>query len=242
MKPHFTLKMAGTIDVVAAFEPGWVNLGKVARGTSKSQVIAMTGRDVANVKLSAITANDPTRILAEAVTQDGKPALKVTVLPSDKDGVVAGTVTVSTGLQKPPTLSVTVRAEIGPDVQVEPPRMALTKSPTDPVSTGRVVVKTLSGKPFAIKRLEDPEKSITGAFKKLDDGSWAVTVTLLKPDKATGKFRLETDRKDQPTVEVEWFVTSGPPPQLDGAAMKGRPAPIRAGGIQRLQPGVVPGH
>ena len=59
-RPHFTLKMSGNIDVVAAFEPGWVNLGKLARGTSKSEVIGLTGRDVASVKLAAITTQAST--------------------------------------------------------------------------------------------------------------------------------------------------------------------------------------
>jgi hypothetical protein len=111
-KPHFQLKMKGTIDVLVAFEPAWLQLGALAKKATEVRTVKVTGREAAKLTLTDITTSDP-RVKAQFVKDKDGPSLKVTVATGDQDGSLGAKVTAKTGLVKPATIELTVVAQIG---------------------------------------------------------------------------------------------------------------------------------
>jgi hypothetical protein len=228
-KPHFTLKMKGTVEVLAAFEPAWLTIGKVGLGTSKTESAKLVGRDAAKAKLTDVAVSDPAMLKAEAVMAGDAPALKVTLLPTHKVGPVNGTVTAKTGLEKPATVTLTVRAEVSPDLFAEPARVAFAAGDGKEPAVASLSIKSLSGKPFKVKKVTDADRAVQATPQRDVPGTF--TLKLVLPDRKSGRLRVETDRKDQAELVVDWTVGSAPatramnPDMIRSRAVTGRVRP-----------------
>lgn len=74
-------------------------------------------------------------------------------------------------------------------------------------------LSSLSGKPFKVLGLKDPDGFVVGSVEHADK-DWLVTLKLAKdPKPPRGKVQILTDRKDQESIEVAYTVkmAGGPP-------------------------------
>lgn len=208
-QPKFTLTLSGDIEVIAAFEPAYVRLGRVARGEKKTQSVKVVAREPDKFKITSIKPTNPDRVSARLVEGKGGPTLEVTVIAGDKTGRLSETVMAETNLAKPKTLRLSVSGTVSDDLWTDPPRIFFSNYDEKKPQIVDVRVKSLSKRAFRLKGAKDPAGFVKGKAEKVD-GQWVVHLTLAaKPDKTSGKVQIRTDRKDQPLIEVPYSLGRG---------------------------------
>ncbi len=222
-QPRYVLKIKGIVEVIAAFEPDRLNLNNVPKGETVTQTIRLTGQKVDQLKITELVSSKPDELTAELIEEDGKPAVKVTYRAPDKAGRISARVTGKTNLKAPREILLLVFGQVSEDLVAQRPHIFFpgqagqdTGSPiarTTSILTAplkrrnhavKVRVSSLSGQPFEITGVEDPEGNVVGtALKKNDE--WEVLLMLTKkPKSPRGIVKILTDREDQPTIEVRY--------------------------------------
>jgi hypothetical protein len=231
----FVLTLGGNVDILASFDPEFLDFQRVPVGQARTATVKVTARDQAGLSLGTVTTSDPERLDAITTSVDGQPALAVTFKASDTPGVWNGRVTVKTGLAQTPEIHLTVRAHVSLDLLATPDRLLFplrTEGEPDPVR--EIQVSSLSGKTFKIRKVEDDSGSVSSVVRKTKDGTF-ISMTLVKtPDNNHGTVTLTTDRKDQPTIDVTYTAGSHPPARLRRVVPPGGPLPMKPG------PGPIP--
>ena len=180
----------------------------VRKGSTNEETIKLTGKSLAELKLSEITSDKPEQLKAELVTvEGGAKALKVTFTAGDKIEYFRGKITAKTNLEKLKELSLAVSARVSEDINAMPASLwfsqAGEKSQARPRSFS---VTSLSGKAFKITKVVDPQEAVKAEAKPTDRG-WVIRANMSKaPKNNQGKLILHTDSKDQPTLEVSYRI------------------------------------
>lgn len=208
-QPKFTLTLSGDVEVIAAFEPAYVRLGRVARGEKKTQTVKVVARDPGKFKITQIKPSNPGRVSAKLVEGKGGPTLEVTVTAGDKPGRLSESVMATTNLDNPKTLRLTVSGTVSNDLWTDPPRVFFSDFKEKQAQIVDVRVSSLSKKAFKLKGVKDPAGFVTGKVEQVN-GQWVAHLTLAtKPDKTSGKVQVRTNRKDQPVIEVPYTLGRG---------------------------------
>lgn len=197
--------MKGEVQVLVAFKPDRVFFRQVAKGATQSEVISLEGEKAAQAKLSEPASSKP-EFKAVLTELEGKQALKVSFTAPAKEGRHSAQVTVKTGLDKPEQLTVHVMAQVTGDLVPDRNYAVFAPYKADNPPKFAIQVKSLSKKPFKIKKVFDPSGAVTGKASQ-KDGVWSVELTLAKPSGTPrGKIQLHTDRADQPQLLVNYTV------------------------------------
>jgi hypothetical protein len=206
--PKLTLTMKGTVDVQAAFERTWLDFGRVMPGVVKTERMRVEARDLAALRLGAVTVSNPARLKAEIVQDGAGPWLQVTLKAGEVPGSVNEQVSVATNLPDLPNLSLAIRGKVAGELDVTPDTAVLS-----PFVAGRpppeitLRVTSASGKPFHLLKVEDPSGSLSGAVAP-EGGAWMVRVVARKPPKtSSGILYVVTDLKDLKRLPVPWVVS-----------------------------------
>lgn len=197
--PQLDLKVSGRVDVAVAFQPTFVDLGRVEANTNRYAVTPLIGRLAADAHLGSISTTDPNRLAVTDVSQPGAPALQV-VFRSDRPGIWNGQVMAATGLKAPPVITLNVRAEVLADLVAEPAEIVFGK---EDQPTATVKVRSLSRRPFDLIGVGDTSGAVTGRIEP-GDGTREVILAVAHPGPVAGVARIRTDREDQPTIDVRW--------------------------------------
>jgi hypothetical protein len=248
-QPRYVLKIKGIVEVIAAFEPDRLNLKNIAKGETVTQTVKLAGREADKLKISELVSSKPDELTAEMVTEEGKPAVKITFKASDKAGRISARVTGKTNLKNPKEIFLYVYGQVSDDLVAERPFVFFpgqAGAGTDSLlaesvsvliapfkmknQAVKLKVSSLAGKPFEVTGVEDPVGNVIGTAKKEND-EWQVFLMLAKkPKKPRGIVRILTDRDDQPAIEVRY-----------NARTSLRQAPTRAPrGTHPIQPGKRP--
>jgi hypothetical protein len=220
--PKLQLKVAGTVERIAGFEPNRINLEKVLTGTTTTKTVEIFAKDPEKFQITKLTASDPESFKAETITENGKPAVKVTFTAGDKEKAFSGRITAETNLSSPKQIDLYVFGKVSSDLVLDKEYAFF--NPIDPKnpSTVELRVSSLSAKPFKLTKVEDSSGSIQGTFAKKGK-DWLVTLKLIKePQDPRGKFKLVTDRKDQPRLEV-FYVINKPGAKITPPGISGHP-------------------
>lgn len=243
-QPRFNLKVKGMVEVIAAFEPDRLNLKNIAKGEAVTQTVKLAGQAVDTLKITELVSSKPEELTAELVTEEGRPAVKVTYKASDKAGRISARLTGKTNLKDPQEIFLYIYGQVSEDLVAERPFVffagnagagadgVLAETASILVApfkmknqAVKLKVSSLAGKPFEVTGIEDPEGNVIGTAKKEND-EWQVLLMLAKkPKTPRGIVRILTDRDDQPAIEVRYNTRTTL-----------RPAP------PRLPPGVQPVH
>jgi hypothetical protein len=248
-QPRYMLKIKGMVEVIAAFDPDRLNLKNVAKGETVTQTVKLTGREMDKLKIAELVSSKPEELTAEMITEEGKPAVKVTFKAGDKAGRISGRITGKTNLKTPKEIFLYVYGQISEDLVAERPfvffpgragaKAGSLLAETASIMTApfrmrnqavKLKVSSLAGKPFKVTGIEDPQGNVIGTAKKEND-EWHVFLMLAKkPKSPRGVVRILTDREDQPAIEVRY-----------NARTSLRPAPNRMPpGVQPIRPGKRP--
>ena len=215
--PKLTLTIKGSIEVLAAFEKTYLDLGRVMMGATKTETVRIEAKDVAALRLSDLKVTSTALLKAELEKTDGTPSVKVTFTAGNAPGTASGNVTVATNLPEVPLLTLQVRASVGGDLDVKPPTAVLSPFEQDlPAPEFTLRVMSMSGRPFTLLKLEDPSGALAGNVAP-QGGGWLIRVIARKQPRTTsGFFYVLTDRKDQPRLAIPYLVSD---PAVSAAKM-----------------------
>ncbi len=229
--PRLTLKVVGRVEVIAGFSPPYLNLGRMLKGSKRTEVVKVEAKEPGKVRLTEVTAGDP-RVQARIVEGPaGEPAVEVTVSAGDEEGPLATMVTAKTNLDSPKQIVLRLNGRVSGDLGVEPPRVFFRDFAQDKPQTLDLRVTALTGKPFRVLGVEDAHRAVRGEAKQ-DGSAWVVALSLVRqPEAGEGTIRIRTDRKDQPVLEVPYRMGGRPGGFRAGGAPLRRavPAPVRTG-------------
>ena len=236
--PRLPLKVHGEVEMLAGFEPQRINLKHVAVGETVTQTARLAGKAADKLRISELHSSRDD-LKAELFEEDGRQAVKITLTAADKPGRFSARVTAKTNLEKPDKIQLFVW-HISQDLVVDrsyvffPTTLDenggdLFTRAMDTVSapllenkrTVKLKVSSLSGKPFRITDVTDPEGAVVGTADHQGE-DWFVHLMLVSAPQGTrGKVMLHTDRNDQEVVEVRYSARrSKRPPRATGPGGK----------------------
>jgi hypothetical protein len=209
-------------------EPEFLQLGRVAVGTTRTETVRVKAQSGEAFEITEVIPGDPKRIQATVVRGPEGPSVKVTFDAGTTPGVVTGQMRIRTTHPKAAEVSLAYRAEVAGDLSATPTRIQIPPvregEPRPPIE---VKVVSESGKPFKIVKVEDAAGLIQG---KVQPGKDGVTIALTAgtvPRGTNGTLVLTTNRKDQPTLTVPYFVGGANRPPLAPGVQRRPPAPIK---------------
>lgn len=201
--PRLTLKVVGMVEVEAGFEPRYLNLGRILKGTIRTEKVKVVGKQKASLRLLDLVSSDPARVSGRILQEEDGPALEVTVKAGLDKGPINATLTAKTNLERPSEIALRISGLVDDDIGAEPSQVFF--GPFDPAKPQSISLrlKAISGKPFKVLRVEDKAQSLQASAEERN-GEWTVRVTLLKdPPNHEGLLKIVTDRAP---VEVPYHV------------------------------------
>ncbi len=207
--PRLTLRLEGQVEVLLAFEPSRLYLRRVAKNATLERVVRISGKLADKAKLSQPVSPSP--LVKVKLTKDdsGRQALGLTIKPGSKIGRFTGSVSVQTGLDEPKTLNLFIWGVVSPDVHATRNYLFFPPYRDKGVSRVETQLTSLTGKPFRVRKIVDPAGVVSGSILPAKPGEKGrrVRFTLTrKPKKLRGKLTITLDRKDQPTLELNYGV------------------------------------
>ena len=213
--------------------PGFLQLGDVAVGTKRTEVVRVVAKDATDFQVESAVPTHPDQVQAKVVQTPEGPAVQVVFQAGSLTGLVSGNVRVTTNHPKMPEVSLNYRAEVVGDLSVTPSRVTFPKplegQAPEPIE---VQVTSAAGKPFRIVKATDAAGLVQARIKA---GKQGTTVRLTAPEAPKpmgGKIVLTTNRKDQPELEITYVLGTAQPPTRAGI---GTPVPQ----IERRPPGPI---
>lgn len=206
-QPRFVLKVEGTVELLAGFEPAFLSLRDIAAGTKVTREVKLVGKRVAELRLRNIRSNRPQELAARLSRGAGGPVIAVTFRAGKKIGSFNGAITAETGLDQPRSLELRVWANVTGDLQAEPRFVVFAPFDEKRREQQTFRVRSVAGRPFAIRAVQDPTAVVQG--KAVRQGKeWQIVLHLAKAGERTmGTIQLQTDRKDQPSLLVRYSIS-----------------------------------
>lgn len=231
--PRLELKLTGTVDALVELVPSFLQLGEVAVGTTRTEVVRVVVKDAPGFQVEEAVPSHPEQVQAKVVRTPDGPAVQVAFQGGRTTGPVSGHVRVRTNHPKMPEVSLNYRAVVVGDLSVTPARVTFLQPAEGQVPEPvEVQVASASGKPFRIVKATDPAGLVHARIKA---GRQGTTVQLTAPEAPKpmgGKVVLTTNRKDQPELEIHYALGAAQLPQRAGI---GTPMPR----IERRPPGPI---
>ena len=203
VQPNLVLKMKGKVEQYLSFDPAFLNLGKVLKGTKKTSTVKLSGKLSTDAKLLSIAPSDPKALSVKLLDEK---TIEVVFDASQIEGRFSGTVVAETNLEKPKNVKFRVSAWVVQDLFFEPDRVYLSEVTTHKRHSAQVKVLSFTGKPFSIKRAYDPQGFVQVGVER-DGKNYNLGLSLTKaPSEGHGVVIVETDRKDQKHLEIPYVV------------------------------------
>jgi len=232
--PKLTLKVSALAESIASFEPRFVKLGKVKKGTTKKTLTTIIGRDAGKIRIEEISVRNPNVLKVETVGGEGPPVLQVTFFAGEKLRSFSERVTVKTNLATPEFLEFFVSGQVTEDLVTDRDYVILEPRGKGQDTAGEVRVFSLSGEPFQVTGVEDPSGAVSGTLSKKENG-WSILLRLARNNATKGgRLRIHTDRKDQENLYIHFGVRV--PPHTVPVAADPAQQPIKAAGSSPLNP------
>lgn len=215
--PRLELKLTGTVDVLVELVPNFLQLGQVAVGTTRTEVVQVVAKDAADFKVESAVPSHPDQVQAKVVQTPDGPAVKVVFQAGSVTGLVSGNVRIRTNHPKMPDVSLNYRADVVGDLSATPSRVTFVRPPDgqapEPIE---ILVTSAAGKPFRIVKATDAAGLVKARIKA---GKQGTTVRLTAPEAPKpmgGKIVLTTNRKDQSELEINYILGAAQPPTRTG--------------------------
>lgn len=205
------LRLKGRIEVLADLSTARLYLREVLKGTTRTELVGLEGSKLEDLMPGDPVSNAPDRLSGTWIEQDGQRKLKVTFTAGEKTGRFSGRLTMATGMDDPKELTLTVNALVTGDLVADRSHLTFGPYRQEHTPAFEVGLRSLSGKPFRVKSVEDPGGAVTGRAEQSDAG-WRISLRLTEaPAQPRGRIRITTDRADQAVIELTYLVRGGQP-------------------------------
>jgi hypothetical protein len=205
-QPELELTLQGEVEVLLAFQPERLFLGPLREGSSRSEVVAVTGSRLAAFEPGTPRSDKPERLSARWLEGAGAPRLEVTFTAGHERGRQAARLELPTGLEQPERIALTVSARVTGDLVAGRRYVLFAPYTEDDEAVVRVDLRSLSNEPFEVTAIEDPAAAVEGTAERID-GGWRISLRLSrKPEQRRGRVIVRTDRADQPELSIAYHV------------------------------------
>lgn len=208
--PEMTLKISGNIEIVAAFEPAYVNLKEVPFGKKQEFSARLVALNPEALVLSDLTSDRPEVLTGKIGKDKDGHKVDVTFTPNEKVGLFNGRITVKTNLESPKIVTLSVRGDVVGDLVPNPIRLIFTPGPPGKPPKPLVIRLTSRSKqPFRVLGIDDPADKVKTRYSRKKD-AWEIIVESSKPSSdGSGTLEIRTDHKTEPVVKVTYNLASG---------------------------------
>ncbi len=246
--PVYRLKLSADVETLLGLDPQMLDVGMLTKGTESNHTIKLTGKLAKRVKITNWSTDNSEMVGARIKRFDEVDGLEVTVKAPATDGIFHGSMKIETDHEKLNALQIWIQGRVEADIvydkrlvvfqpgdtNLEQPFLQrILTAISDPFLNQRVLtrvrLRSLTNRPFQIKRVEDTS-GVVFAFARKDPETddWLVYMKQIgNPKTLFGKLYLYTDREDQPTLFVRYQALMGnyPPPGMGNrrSARAGRP-------------------
>jgi len=227
--------LSGEVQVVAAFEPSYLRLGRIPVGAIRTETVKVTAKDPAGLKITGLKPSNPDRIEARVVQGKQGTSIEVKIKAGEKEGRMSESVVATTNLKSPKEIRLHISGTVSKDLWADPPRVFFAGFDKRSLPTTVVKVASLSGAKFQLKGVTDKTGAVSGQVEHSDKG-WKVVLSLKnKPESNAGMLQIRTDSKKQPIIEVPYTVG------MRSRTRRGaRNAAIRGKALPKAIPGISP--
>jgi len=205
-QPELKLTLRGEVEVLLAFQPQRLFLGPLREGSSRTEVVAVSGSRLADFEPGAVQIDKPERLSARWLEGAGAPRLELTFSAGAERGRQAARLEVATGLAQPDRIALTVSARVTGDLVAGRSYVLFAPYAEEDEAVVRGDVRSLSNKAFEVTGIEDPAAAVEGTAERID-GGWRISLHLSRqPEQRRGRVLVRTDRADQPELAIAYHV------------------------------------
>jgi hypothetical protein len=236
-KPQFELKIRANVEVLLSLDPDKLALRPLLKGTRAEHTIRLAGKLADQAKIVAVESSRPELKAELAKDADGKQVVHLVYQAPDKPERFSANLTLKTDQESAKELKFFFSAEVTGDLTLSVPFLMFSSFEEGKATEASLSVRSLGGKPFKIKKVEDSNGVIT-AQVTAQGVEQQIKLTLGKPPAAPrGTLKVLTDREDQPVLEVQYNVRpKGVPPGLRPPMVRGGvPTPGSPDGLKPAQ-------
>jgi len=170
--PYYCVSLTGTAIPLVDIEPSHVNFGNITEHTSLEQeVVLKTASDmifnITNITSSAVNFSFELQPPGDSRTHK----LLVRTKPPMPQGVTRGSITLFTDHSRIKQVTIRMIAIVSSDIIVVPTKLLLKEGGDEPV-TRYIAVRSRVKKPFRIKNIELPDKSIEVTIDPIGDNGY----------------------------------------------------------------------
>lgn len=212
-QPRFSLTVKGKVEALVAFEPEFLDFGRVGKGVTLSQRVKLKAKEPDKLKIEEVSSGRPEMVTVEKVDTPEGLALQITLKVPDAQGPISANLTVRTNLDAAKMVSFLVSARVSPDVVADPEYLFVPPGAQGQYPPASLRLFSLSGRPFMVKKLVDDRKNLVAKLQKTSPSEWKVELQFGAdhPEKR-GKVTFQLDSAEQPQLEVTYSLQAPPPP------------------------------
>ncbi len=211
------LRVSIDIDVLFAFEPRRINMGRQRREEFKPVTINAIGTKLADVKILSATLTNPENekyfnINIEDTGSGENRAIQLTVEPTEHIpiGRIGDRINVKTNLDEAKNVEVFLTGEVLGPIDVNPRSLVLRATDDDTPFTGSIRLTPADNLQFKVLSVECPDDNLEIAVLPSESDNSIVIETSYPNDGQTTRFRSEivirTDVPEQQEFNVPVFV------------------------------------
>lgn len=230
-KPQFELKIRANVEVLLSLDPDKLVLRPLLKGSRAEHTVKLAGKLAEQAKILSVESNRPELKAELAKEPDGKVVIKIVYQAPDKPERFSANVAVKTDQEAAKELKFFFSAEVTGDLILSAPFVMFTAFDAGKAPESTLTVRSLGGKPFKIKKVEDSNGAVT-AQVTAQGVEQQLKLTLTKaPGAPRGTLKIHTDRADQPILEAQYNVRpkGAPNAGMRMLFVRGGPAPVGPG-------------
>ncbi len=209
------LSVIADVKVVLATRPSRINFGRLNKKDLKrtSRYVALSGKDAERCRITSVTSRNK-HIQLEA-SPNGFPGhkdkhIKITLLPGIDVGRFRDVVTVHTDHEKVKQLRVYVYGWIIGNIKTNPSYMSFGRFESGKEHTRELMLEASSADTtFHITGVRSTVQELSVAYETVEKGKrYRITATVpasYSKILLRGKIIIETDDKEQPSIDVRVF-------------------------------------
>jgi hypothetical protein len=207
-EPYLQLRLVGNVVETLNASPRSIDFGVLEQGASTNAEVFIVC--TSNLNLTVTNAVADAGFAVEFGQGPSNNLWRITVRPASPPlGLTRGRVTILTDHKDYPKLEIPVTVTVASDIVAVPKEIVVTETGEKPQPVTRyVAVRSRTGKPFKILKLEAPDSDIKLSHEQIASGGYRITLANVMPfEDLNGKdLVIVTDHPQTKKVTVPFLV------------------------------------
>ena len=205
-RPHLQLRLEGTAVAEEGSASSSVDFGQISPDTVIEKEVKVVCRSKSAFSVTGLvsTVTQFSGTCGDSGTNESH-VITVRTVPPLPLGVISGKIRVLTDNEECPEIEVGVRAAVASGLIVVPGEILLTEKPgSEKTVTRHVAIRSRSGKPFKILKVQPPQPDIEVTIRSIAPNVWRLSFSNIIPDKNLdgANFRMTTDHPSAKEIAI----------------------------------------